>query len=66
MNNNHKDLITRIALWLHQDFELDLEWYWDHANGTVDWGSVLQAVSEKDENLAEYLAEMLEYEGVYN
>ena len=66
MNKKQKEVIRGVAAWLYDDYELDLEWYWNSKSGAVNWSDVLRAVNKKDESSAEALAEMLEYQGIYS
>jgi hypothetical protein len=66
MTKNQKKVISGLALWLYDDYELDLEWYWNTKRGAVEWADVLKAVNKKDKDSAEALAEILEYEGVFS
>jgi len=66
MSNKEKNLTRGIAGWLSEEFQIDLEHYWNSKTEKVEWEELLKNLKAEDESSAEDLAEMLEYEGIYS
>jgi hypothetical protein len=66
MNNKEKNLTSSIAGWLSEEFEIDLEHYWNSKTEKVDWEELLKNLRVEDESASDSLAEMLEGEGIYS
>lgn len=64
--NKEKNVTRNIAAWLDEEFEIDLEHYWNSKTEKVNWEELLKNLRAEDESSAESLAEMLEYEGIYS